>query len=172
MILGVDPGIANCGWALVEGGQLRDYGCIVTRRGDATGDAQRRLEQLGRVLHGKLFGARLVVVEWPGFGGARRPGAMNAMAASQTAAAAALVMGLAWSAGRKVRAPAAVTWRLALGHARGQDEQLHLDLAARYDLGNLTAAVRPHVLDAIGLALYGELMTCPAQQRLASDATT
>lgn len=164
MILGVDPGLAHCGWALVTGGDVTECGCIVTEKGEATGDAQRRLEEIGRGLHRLITMATVVVVEWPGFGGARRPGAMNAMAASQTAAAAAMVVGLAWGRGRKTLQPAPVTWRAKLGHKRGKDEALHAELALRFSTAQL-AAIRkgdlPHILDAIGLALYAEAITNP-----------
>ena len=164
MILGVDPGLANCGWALLERGDLFAHGVIVTKRDkDAKGDTQRRLEDIGRGLHPYMRRAELVIVEWPGMGGARRPGAMNAMAASQTAAAAAMVVGFAWGVGIKVKAPAAVTWRSKLGHKRGADAQLHAELASRYakNLSGYPQGELPHVLDAIGLALFGELVTNP-----------
>jgi Holliday junction resolvasome RuvABC endonuclease subunit len=174
MILGVDPGLANCGWALVEGGSLVAHGVIVTKRDrDAKGDTQRRLEELGRGLYPHMRSATLVIVEWPGMGGARRAGAMNATAASQTAAAAAMVVGFSWGAGIKVRLPAAVTWRSKLGHKRGKDEQLHADLAQRYakHLNGYPQGELPHVLDAIGLALFGELVSTPQPQAQLALAT-
>jgi len=157
VILGVDPGLANCGWALVAtGGVLLDRGAIATTRGRSTGDAQRRVELVGRVLYQLVGRADLVVVEWPtgGFGS-------NALAATSTAAIAGLVAGLSWSAGTKIRAPAPVTWRTKLGAKRGKDAELHAELAARYaaQLAGLKKGEMPHVLDAIGLALYGELAT-------------
>ncbi len=163
MILGVDPGIAHTGWALVEGGQIVDRGHIGTGRDrSATGDIQRRLAEIGAVLHPLVFRARLVVIEWPSAGGFRTSGGeQHAAHAAQTNLAAGMVAGLAWGAGRKVRAPSPVTWRSALGHKRGRDEQLHADLAARFifQLTDLRRGDLPHVLDAIGLALYGEQVT-------------
>lgn len=165
VILGVDPGLANCGWALLANGRMIDRGIVVTARGKKTADAQRRLTDLGRAIHPLVHRANLVIVEWPTghFGG-------NALAAAQTIAAAGVVVGIAWGAGRKVRAPAPVTWRSKLGHKRGRDEKLHRDLAARFadHLLGLTKGQLPHVLDALGLALYGELVTNhrPAQLAL------
>jgi Holliday junction resolvasome RuvABC endonuclease subunit len=159
VILGVDPGIAHCGWALVAGGELVERGAVVTERdGKATGDQQRRLAEVGRVLHGLIHRADLVVVEWPGGGFGR-----NAHSAAQTAAAAGAIAGMAWGVGRKVNAPAPVTWRAHFGHKRGQDELLHGELTARYheQLAGLRKGDLPHVLDAIGLALYGEACTNP-----------
>jgi len=31
MILGIDPGLANTGWAVIDEGKLIDYGCIETK---------------------------------------------------------------------------------------------------------------------------------------------
>jgi len=33
MILGIDPGLANLGWAVMDGENLIDYGCIETKSG-------------------------------------------------------------------------------------------------------------------------------------------
>ncbi len=41
MILGIDPGLANTGWAVVEGEKLIDYGCI------ETSDKLNKVERLG-----------------------------------------------------------------------------------------------------------------------------
>lgn len=163
MILGVDPGIAHCGWALLESGQLVGRGVITTARDrGVTGDAQRRLAEMCRELHSLVFRARLVVLEWPGGGFGR-----NAGSAAQTNAVAGAIAGLAWGAGRRVKAPAAVTWRAALGHKRGKDELLHADIARRYalQLADVLKGNLPHVLDAIGLAEYGELCTTPRAAR-------
>jgi Holliday junction resolvasome RuvABC endonuclease subunit len=161
VILGVDPGLAHCGWAFVAGGALISRGVIKTARDRrATGDAQRRLAELCKALHGKVLKADLVVVEWPAGGGGF---GRNAGAAAQTAQVAGAIAGLAWGVGRKVNAPASVTWRIACGAKRGQDELLHVALAARYaeDLAGVNKGDMPHVLDAIGLALYGEACTNP-----------
>jgi len=34
MILGIDPGLANTGWAIIDDGKLIDCGCIVTDKND------------------------------------------------------------------------------------------------------------------------------------------
>jgi len=154
-ILGCDPGLAHVGYALLDGDALLDWGAIETDRDrGAIGDMQRRLEEVGRVLYPLIHRAELVVVEWPGGPG----GKFGAVAAQQTSACAGLVTGMAWGAGRKARAPATITWRSRLGAKRGSDRQLHAWLAERYrsELTGLRATGAPHVLDAIGLALYGQ----------------
>lgn len=174
MILGVDPGLAHCGWALLApGGALVDRGVIVTERHEGeVGDAQRRLAEVCRALYGKVHHAQLVVVEWPSAGGFGRSGPPcpvckqargNAQSSAQTNLAAGAIAGLAWGAGRKVDAPAPVTWRAKLGHKRGADQALHADLERRYarELAGLRKGDLPHVLDAIGLALYAELVRQP-----------
>ena len=54
MILGVDPGLANVGWALLNHGALQ-YGHIETEKSDQPGDAARRLaaaaHMVGRITH-------------------------------------------------------------------------------------------------------------------------
>lgn len=158
MILGVDPAIAECGWALVDGGRLHARGVIKTaqRKGEV-GDQQRRLAEIGQQLWPQMHLAHHVAVEAPtgGFG-------KNAGAAAKVALVAGAVIGMAWGIGRKVIAPASVTWRAKLGHARGKDELLHAELLRRYpELEALTRGDRPHVLDAIGLCLYGEQIANP-----------
>jgi Holliday junction resolvasome RuvABC endonuclease subunit len=160
VILGIDPGLANTGWALVSrGGDVEDCGCLHSKRDkEATGDEQRRLIELTQLLVPLVGRAQVVVVEWPPpiFPQAGRP--QLAIAGAQTKAVAALVFGLAAAHHRPITAPAAVTWRAGLGHARGKDEQLHAELRVKYSAALALARVRagdePHVLDAIGLALY------------------
>lgn len=163
LILGIDPGLANTGWALLDKDTARvvDAGYIATKRGGEVGDTQERLLALLTCLRRPMMeDADVVVVEWPGMGGARVAGKMNAIAASQTAAAAGAAVGMArgrtW---RNVLTPAPITWRTALGCLRGQDEELHARLARVYPqtVARFKKTARPHVLDAIGLALYGRL---------------
>lgn len=157
MILGVDPGLAHTGWALLERGVLVAHGIVITTRKRGVGDLQRRLAEIGAGLHPQIHRSRHVVCEFPGGGFGR-----NAGAAAQVAAVAGVVIGQAWGSGRKVAAPAPVTWRAELGHARGADEALHAELLDRYPaIAALLLGHRPHVLDAIGLALYGERIANP-----------
>lgn len=164
LIFGCDPGLANCGWALVDSrdARVRSSGYIPTSKGHETGDMQRRvadvLERLRQVLDGAL-GIGLAVIEWPAGGGAGSAGRTNLNAARQVVAVAGGVLGLATARRIHTLTPAPITWRARLGHARGADVELHDRLAAVYP--KTAAAYRrgalPHVLDAIGLALYGRL---------------
>ena len=43
MILGIDPGLANLGWAVMDGEELVEYGCIETKAGLR---AEIRLEEI------------------------------------------------------------------------------------------------------------------------------
>lgn len=138
---------------MAPSGVLVGRGTVRTKRQKGLGDAQRRLAELGAVLRPLLLRARLAVVEWPsgGFGG-------SALTAALTAAAAGLAVGLARGLEVAVLTPSPVTWRHALGAERGKDAALHAALAERYrsDLLGLRRYELPHVLDAVGLALYAE----------------
>lgn len=162
LVLGIDPGLAHTGWALVDAsGALHRFAHVATGRLPGVGDVQRRLGLVLRDLTAPMRDASVVVVEWPGMGGARQAGKMNAVAASQTAAAAAAAIGLAvgMGGGRRILTPAPVTWRARLGAKRGADAALHEALMGRYPiLADLRLGARPHVLDAVGLALYGRLV--------------
>lgn len=161
LILGIDPGLANTGWSLVDShtARLMDAGYLATRKAAGVGDAQARLTDVLDELAFVVSLSQLVVVEWPGMGGARVAGKMNAMAASQTVAAAAGALGLARGMGKRVLSPAPMTWRCALGAIRGQDEGLHATFTRMYPatVARFNKGQRPHVLDAIGLALFGRL---------------
>lgn len=158
-VLGIDPGLANLGWALVgAAGDLHSFEHVETTRTEQRGDASIRLARILRALRAPLAHASVVVIEWPGFGGARVAGKMNAVAASQTAAAAAAAMGLAIGQGgrRKILAPAPVTWRSKLGAKKGKDGALHAELLKLYPiLADVRKAAQPHLLDALGCALFG-----------------
>lgn len=176
MILGVDPGLANVGWALLNHGALQ-YGHIETEKSDQPGDAARRL---AAVLYGLSTGLRLldagtpefrrVVVEWPGgASGFQREGAKhaNARAAVQTSTTAGAVYGAAYwlLRGRTehILTPAPVSWRIALGKSWGiqpKEEAIHAGILERFpQLTSLKKKAQPHILDAVGLALYGHLKT-------------
>lgn len=165
LILGIDPGMANTGWSLVDKfGALDSFEHVETGRRPGTGDAQRRLSVVLRALVAPMRKAVAVVVEWPGLGGSPRPGAMGTKAASQTAAVASAAIGLAVGMGgaRKILLPSPVTWRRRLGSKDQSDEVLHAALLVRYPLlADLRKKAQPHCLDSLGLALYGRLVLHP-----------
>jgi hypothetical protein len=171
LILGIDPGLAHGGYALLDSrdARIRRAGYLGTAKGTETGDTQRRLaEQLDQLVEVVAL-ADLVVVEWPSAGGfgvrgstcpacLQAPG--NARATALTSASAGAVVGLARGRARgPVLTPAPPTWRAPLGFRPGQDDQLYAWLeriypqtSARFPRGK-----RAHVFDAVGLALYGRL---------------
>lgn len=162
IITAIDPGLRDCGWATLDGnsGRLLGAGHVATSKGDDVGDTQRRLIELLDGVRAPIARAGLVVVEWSSSSGAgfQRDGAAHgsARAALFNAAAAAAVIGIAHAHRAQVLTPAPVTWRAALGHAR-DEAAIHRVIAAAYPrtVAKLRAAARPHVLDAIGLALFG-----------------
>jgi len=178
MILGVDPGLANVGWALVlSGGSLHSYGHIETEKSDQTGDAAKRLARvmyglstpLIALSNGTGIDRDNVVIEWPGgASGFQRQGANpNARATIQTSTTAGAVYGAAyWLLRGKtdhILTPAPVSWRIALGKSWGvqpKEEAIHAVILERFpQLTSLKKKAQPHILDAVGLALYGHLKT-------------
>lgn len=163
IVVGVDPGLAYCGWARLDthGARLLGTGLVTTHKGDQVGDTQRRLLELVDGLRAPIGSADLVVVEWSSVSGAgfQRSGDGaahgNARAALLNAAAAAAAVALAAARRVQVLTPAPVTWRSRLGYRveaelHGRLEALYPRTAARYSAGR-----RRHVFDALGLALFG-----------------
>ena len=169
-VLGVDPGLARCGWAVLDlAGQVVRCGCVRTQANKGSvGDEQRRLVEVTASLRDIVANASRVVVEWPSSGGfARGPSVGNALSAGQTGKVAALVYGLAAAFGRPCSLPSPVTWRTALGAVRGADDLIHAALRLRHAraLAAVRAADEPHVLDAIGLAEYRLTLAARAKNR-------
>lgn len=184
MILGVDPGLANVGWALVlHAGGLHSYGHLETHKGDQTGDAAKRLAQVMYGLSvpllamstGNALAGDRVVIEWPGgAGGFQRDGASpNARATIQTSTTAGSVYGAAYwlLRGRtdRILTPAPVSWRVALGKLwsiKPSEEAVHAVILEKYpQLTSLKRKSAPHILDAVGLALYGLHYKQPQEKR-------
>lgn len=162
LICGIDPGLRDCGWALVDtvDSHLVGAGHIATERRDDVGDTQRRLCELTEQLAPHIRRSCLVVVEWSSVsgGGFKREGAEHgsARAALFNAAAAAAAIGMAQAHRIHLLTPAPVSWRAALGYAR-DEAAIHAVITRAYPrtVAKLRATARPHVLDAIGLALHG-----------------
>lgn len=165
MVLGIDPGLRNTGWALVgPAGDLDSYEHVETGRRPERGDAQRRLALVLKAAVIAMRKASAVVVEWPSAGGfvpVSGNATGNAAAAAQTNMVAGALVGLAVGLGgaRRVVTPSPVTWRSRLGAKRGADHAIHAALLTRYpQLRDLRMKAQPHVLDAVGLALFGRLV--------------
>ena len=175
MILGVDPGLANVGWCLLnDSGDLRLCRHVETHRTAQTGDAAHRLANVMYGLSDALLAIAAegteatVVIEWPGgAGGFQRDGASpNARATIQTSTTAGAVYGAAYWLLRghteRILTPAPITWRAALAKAWGilrTEGAIHQALLLKYPgMASLQKKARPHILDAAGLAEYGQLL--------------
>lgn len=164
-MLGIDPGLAHCGWAMLDAelARLRKVGVIETQKADQTGDMQRRMDELTRALCPLVGFSDLVVVEWPSAGGFGRPDSSgargNSKSAAQVNAVAGAVLGLCVALQKPCLYPSPVTWRSSLGASKGRDSGIHEQLKNSYPAttGPLRKAQLPHCLDAIGLALYGRI---------------
>lgn len=159
MILGIDPGLANVGYAVMSpSAELLTYGHIETKLSKAPGDTNRRLLDILRQLANRTAGAhgiQTIVIEWPG--GA---GGVNAQSVLQTIGCAAFLAGFFTGRERVVLTPAPQTWRTALGGKKGQEAAVHAALMKSYPaLALLKKKALPHVLDAVGLARYGLMLT-------------
>lgn len=170
IILGIDPGIRDAGYAVIDSrdARIRSTGYVGTTKGDDTGDTQRRLDEQLDLVAPIVRTVDLVVVEFPtgGFGGkgqkcpACKQPRGNARAATLTAASASAFMGLAKGCGKQCIAPAPVTWRNAIGYPPGQDDALYAQLAIKYPrtAARLRKGHAPHIWDGLGQALYGRLV--------------
>lgn len=160
MILGIDPGLANVGYAVMEtSGALLAFGHIETKRSKEKGDTHRRLLDILRQLAMRTAGHTdtidTIVIEWPG--GA---GGVNAQSVLQTIACAGYLAGYFTGRERTVITPAPQTWRCALGGKKGQEAAVHARLLRDHpNLSLLKKKAQPHVLDAVGLARYGLSLT-------------
>lgn len=171
LVIGIDPGIAACGFAALDGDKkLLLVDVFTSTPDDRVGDTQQRLAEMldwtdGRVRRalevagqeGYRVGEDLVVVEWPMVGG-RRAGekrASGVKAAAQTfAAAGALIANYRhWP---ELLAPVPPTWRANVARERTTTEDLHALLEHDYQIAaRIGRSIARHALDAIGLALYG-----------------
>ena len=165
IFIGIDPGLASCGFAAVDiDGRLQALRVITTKKGDGVGDAQSRLGEL-LVEVRRTFGTccelpsyTTLTVEWPLIGG-RNPGERRATAASSAAQAFAVtgaVIGALEQRCRAVHTPIPMTWRTKLHgsrtNARAVLEKIDRQYAVTEAVGRTKA---PHAIDALGLALYG-----------------
>ena len=163
--VGVDPGIAWCGVALVgPDGDLVDVGVWTSTKGHRTGDEQQRLLELLRWLRVRVYGwsatvlFSAVAVEYPLAGGrnAGEQRATKAASLKQVAVAAGGALGLLGElTSAPLYAPVPVTWRAAVSGTRTTGKVIQAELDADYRVSQRVGRTRaPHALDALGLALY------------------
>lgn len=177
MILGVDPGLANVGWALMSNsGVLHSYGHIETIKSDQPGDAAKRLAEVmyGLSVPLRSIGASslmsdLVGIEWPtgGFGGSGPPCPAchkpkgNAGSAVQTGTTAGAVYGAAYMLLRgrteRIVRPTSLGWRAALAKAwrcERDEPTVHAAIVARHPQLSALKKKQRHILDGVGVAEY------------------
>lgn len=177
MILGVDPGLANVGWAVLSsGGSLHSWGHIETHKEDRTGDAAARLAEVMyglstplRLLQPTAIVADYVGIEWPtgGFGGPGPPCPTchkprgNAGSAVQTGTTAGSVYGAAYWLLRghteRILRPTSTGWRAALARAWGcerDEEAVHAAIVSRHPQLATIKKKQRHAIDGVGVAEY------------------
>lgn len=162
--VGIDPGLAHCGFAAMTGERVL-YRCtaIVTKRDkDRMGDTQARLAEVLDAVEGQintLADVAVIVIEWPMVGGRNDRGHGTAKSAAQTFAAAGALVGMLRDRAPVVLSPVPPTWRAQVGNvdgARLSTEDLHAHLDTIHGVTALVGKTNaPHALDAVGLATYG-----------------
>ena len=144
MILGIDPGLANTGWAVVDSGKLIDCGCIVTDKND------KRCDRLGNIfdsLQGiiKKFKIKEIAFENLFF-------AKNVKSAMKVAEAIGMIKILGYLEKRDVfeYTPLQVKSTL-VGY--GKAEKYQVEMMVRNEL-DLEENIKPsHAADAVAVAL-------------------
>ena len=164
--IGIDPGIAHCGFAaLDEDSQLLACAVFTSKRDKKRkGDTQARLAEMLLWVQKTVspihydFDNCLAAVEWPMVGG-RNQGALRAtqtMSTAQTFAAAGALIGLL-AVSMPVLTPLPASWRAAV-RPKTKTADLHAEIERLYSVSKLVGKTKaPHAIDAIGLALFGML---------------
>jgi len=167
VILGIDPGVAACGFALTAGAELVDVATFTTKRNRRrVGDAQVRLDEVlaaieARVTTEVFAYLELAVVEWPIVGGRRGDAgrASSSSASALTFAAAGAIYGLLRGWDVRVLRPPPQSWRHRWMGCRASGDATQRRIEATYHVTETLGKVRaPHACDAIGLSLYGAKM--------------
>lgn len=144
MILGIDPGLENTGWGVIEGEKLVECGVIVTSKKEK---AQKRLEKIFREIRTIIEKNKVdeVAIESLFF-------AKNARSALAVAEAIGVIKVAAESLKKEVYEYTPLQIKMALvGYGRAEKEQV--ELMVRRCLG-LEKAISPsHASDAVAAAL-------------------
>jgi Holliday junction resolvasome RuvABC endonuclease subunit len=175
MILGVDPGIATCGWSVVvpNTGELVAIGAIISphdRSEDDTTDRARRLAQQGDELRAiaRRFGVTTIAAEAVSLGGP--PKARLAMATCLSLSWGALVM-LALELGAALLEIRPKQWQQAIqeGAKKIDYDALFNAISAHIlqspghesvaeQLRRIAQGDRNHALDGYGIGLFAAFM--------------
>lgn len=144
MILGIDPGLENTGWGIIDNGRLVECGVILTDKKDKS---EERLEKIFEEIQGiiKKYQVNEVVMESLFF-------AKNVRSAMAVAQAIGVIKVAAKNLGKPVFEYTPLQIKMALvGYGRAEKEQV--ETMVRSCL-NLEEAITPsHASDAVAVAL-------------------
>lgn len=144
MILGIDPGLENTGWGIIDKGRLVECGVIFTDKKDKS---EERLEKIFEEIQGiiKKYQVNEVVMESLFF-------AKNVRSAMAVAQAIGVIKVAAKNLGKPVFEYTPLQIKMALvGYGRAEKEQV--ETMVRSCL-NLEEAITPsHASDAVAVAL-------------------
>jgi len=144
MILGIDPGLANTGWAIIDKGKLVKCGCIVTDKNDKRGDRLGFIfDNLQKIV--KKFGVKEIAFENLFF-------AKNVKSAMKVAEAIGVIKILGYLEKKEVfeYTPLQVKSTL-VGY--GKAEKSQVEMMVRNELGLEENITPSHAADAVAVAL-------------------
>ncbi len=144
MILGIDPGLANLGWGMVDGENLVDYGCIETKTSQEYSERLKKIyDELAKIIEN--FKVECVVMESLYF-------AKNAKSAIKVAEVMGVVKLCAKNNNIEVKEYTPLQIKTCLvGYGRAEKEQVE-EMVSR--LLNLKQPIKPdHASDAVAVAM-------------------
>jgi crossover junction endodeoxyribonuclease RuvC len=144
MILGIDPGLENTGWGVIDNNKLIDCGVILTTKKDKSEERLEKIfEEIQKVI--KKYGVSEVAMESLFF-------AKNVRSAMAVAEAIGVIKVAAKNLGKEVFEYTPLQIKQALvGYGRAEKEQVELMVR---DCLNLEEPITPgHASDAVAAAL-------------------
>jgi len=144
MILGIDPGLENTGWGIVEGDKLIDCGVIITKKTSSSVDRFGKIYEELEILI-KKFNVDEMAIETLFF-------AKNAKSAIKVSEAIGVIKICGKKNGLKVAEYTPLQVKSALvGYGRAEKEQVEIMVR---DSLNLDELITPsHAADAVAVAL-------------------
>lgn len=158
VILGIDPGIASCGWAVVDRSRPIDCGTLVTERDsslDRSVDLARRTQSIGLDVASLVdkYGCHCVVAESALLHG-------NVRAAAGQLACWGALTAITAVRGLRLLSVRAVDWqRAVMGEGKIKYDVVAKSVTSFAGplIDRVPKGQRTHAIDAIGIALYGLL---------------
>jgi len=144
MILGIDPGLENTGWGVVDGQKLIDCGVIITDKKDKSADRLGKIyDELEKII--SRYKVKEIAIESLFF-------AKNAKSAIKVAEAIGVIKIWGYRNGLEVTEYTPLQVKMALvGFGRAEKDQV--EMMVRSSLG-LTEPIAPsHAADALAVAL-------------------